>query len=75
VTVTLPITCRQLGYLILVGIFVVGNAVLMPINYGIGSGQALLGWVMVILSVIFGFIAMVIYIDDNKLIRCKCDKK
>ncbi len=72
--ITLPVTCRQLGYLILVALFVIGNILLFQNDYNIRTNGGFFGWLLVGLSVAFGLISLFIYIDDNKLIRCKCEK-
>ncbi len=72
--VTLPVTCRQLGYLVLVGLFVAGNLILIPIDYTKNTSSGFIGWLLIAMSVMFGIIALIVYIDDNDLIKCKCDK-
>ena len=75
-TFVLPITCRQLGYLVLVGLFVVGNVLLIQSNYTLEPfNYGFFGWLLVALSCVFGIVAFFFYIDDNELIRCKCEKK
>ncbi len=74
-TYVLPITCRQLGYLVLVGLFVVGNILLTQSGYGLEPfNYGFFGWLLVTLSCVFGVMALFFFIDDNQLIRCKCEK-
>lgn len=74
-TFILPITCRQLGYLIMVGMFITGNVLLIQSDYSLKPFDGgFFGWLLVAFSVIFGLISIFIYIDDHQLIRCKCDK-
>ena len=73
-TLVLPVTCRQMAYLILLGCFILGNGLLMLSNYTLGSDAGFFGGLLFGFSVVFGGIAIVIYIADNKLIRCKCDE-
>ncbi len=73
---TLPITCRQLSYLVLVGLFVIGNILLIQSGYGMEPfNYGFFGWLLVALSSVFGLVALFFYIDDHQLIRCKCEKK
>ena len=72
--VTLPVTCRQLAYLILIGLFVVGIALLLTVNFDITTDNGFFGWLLTGFAIVFGIIAIVIEVTDRKLIRCKCDK-
>jgi len=73
-TLVLPITCRQIAYLILLGFFIIGNGLLFSSDYTLGTNAGFFGGLLFGFSVVFGAIAIVIYIADNNLIRCKCDK-
>jgi len=74
--VTLPVTCLQLGYLILISFFIIGNIILTQTGYGMDPFEyGFFGWLLVAFSCVFGLVALAIYIADHDLIRCKCNRK
>lgn len=72
-TIILPITCRQLGHLILVGLFTVGISWYALLDFEFGF-PAIPPLVLVGLAIMFGIVSLVIYIEDKNLIKCRCNK-
>ncbi len=74
-TYTLPITCTQLCAIVLVGCFIAGNAILMPIDYGMEPfPSGFFGWLLTACAVVFGLVMFIVYVFDSNIIRCKCNK-
>jgi len=72
---TLPLTCQQLCVITLVGLFIIGNAILFPIGYNMNPmPNGFFGWLFIGCAIVFGLIMFIVYVIDNQLIRCKCDK-
>lgn len=75
-SVTLPVTCLQLAYLILVALFIIGQGLLITTGYTLEPFLAgFFGWLLTGMALVFGLIALAVYIDDHQLIRCKCNRK